>query len=347
MATIKDIATAAGVSLATVSRVINDGPKVGAATRERVKQTMAAMGYRPNANARALVTRRSASLGVVLAELRDPFFATLAHGIERVARPQNVQILMSAGSIQQDTERRAIETLLEHRCEAMVVHSKALDNDALINFAGQVPGFVLINRYIPEIAHRCVWHDNVAGGRTMARYIANQGHRKVAVISSKYQIEDPGQRIQGIREALAELGIELPDSCIEFSTPDQEGGETAVQNLLAKGLEFTAIMAYNDAMASGAMSTLLDHNIDVPNAVSVIGYDDVLLAKYCRPKLTTLRYPIEVMAMRAAELALRYAAGERPEPGITFKYAATVVKRESVIKFQRNSTGATHASRDR
>lgn len=331
MATIKDIAKAAGVSLATVSRVINNGPKVGEATRERIKKIMEEMGYRPNANARALVTKRSASLGVVLAELQDPFFATLAHGIELVARSKNVQILMSSGSIEKATELKAIETLLEHRCEAMVVHSKALDDKTLIEFASQVPGFVLINRYIPEIGNRCVWLDNVTGGQTMARYIIGQGHRNVAIISSKYQIEDPKARIDGIRKELKDSGISLPDSHIEFSTPDQEGGEAATQNLLAKGKEFTAILAYNDAMASGAMTVLQDHNIDVPNAVSVIGYDDVLLAKYCRPKLTTLRYPIEVMAMRAAELALRYAAGEKPEAEITFKYAPTIVKRESVV----------------
>jgi LacI family transcriptional regulator len=335
MATIKDIAKAAGVSLATVSRVVNNGPKVGEATRIRVKKIMEEMSYRPNANARALVTKRSASLGVILAELQDPFFAALAHGIELVTRPLNVQILMSAGSIEKATEQRAIETLLEHRCEAMVVHSKALDDQTLIDFASQVPGFVLINRYVPQIGNRCVWLDNVAGGRAMAKYIVGQGHRNIAVISSKYQIEDPAHRIQGIREELAEAGIALPDSNIEFSTPDQDGGETAVQNLLAKGKQFTAIMAYNDAMASGAMTVLQDHDIDVPNAVSIIGYDDVLLAKYCRPKLTTLRYPIEVMAMRAAELAMRYAAGEKPEPGATFKYTPTIVKRDSVIKVER------------
>jgi LacI family transcriptional regulator len=332
MATIKDIANAAGVSLATVSRVINDGPKVGEATRKRIKQLMDEMGYRPNANARALVTKRSASLGVVLAELADPFFATLAHGVENTTRKKNVQILMSSGSIEKKTELRAIETLLEHRCEAMVIHSKALDDETLIEFANQVPGFVLVNRYVPEIANRCVWLDNVAGGRIMAKYIVSQGHQKLAVISSKYQIEDPAQRLQGIRQELEQAGLELPDARIEYSTPDQEGGENAVQNLLAKGIDFTAVLAYNDAMASGAMTVLQDHGIDVPNAVSVIGYDDVLLAKYCRPKLTTLRYPIEVMAMRAAELALRYAAGEKPEAGITFKYTPTVVKRESVTR---------------
>lgn len=332
MATIKDIAQAAGVSLATVSRVINNGPKVGEQTRQRVKKIMQEMGYRPNANARALVTQRSASLGVVIAELHDPFFAMLAHGVESVTRRNNVQILLSAGSIEKETELRAIDTLLEHRVEAMVVHSKALEDDTLIDLASQIPGFVLINRYIPEIGNRCVWLDNVAGGRIMAEYAFRQGHRNVAVVSSHYQIDDPKQRIEGIRQAAEEAGITIADSMIEYSTPDQEGGELATQNLLATGSDFTAILAYNDAMASGAMAILQDHGIDVPDKVSVMGYDDVLLAKYCRPKLTTLRYPIEMMAAKAAELALKYAAGQVPEEGLTFKYTPTIVKRDSMVR---------------
>ena len=332
MATIKDIAQAAGVSLATVSRVINDGPKVGKETRKRVKRIMEEMGYRPNANARALVTKRSASLGVVLAELHDPFFAMLAHGVETVTRKNNVQILLSAGSIEQDTERRAIEILCEHRVEAMVVHSKALDDQTLIDFAKQIPGFVLINRYIPEIANRCVWLDNVTGGRLMAEYAIGQGHKSLAVISSQYRIDDPNHRLQGIREAMKAAGIDLPESMIEYASPDQEGGELAMQNLLATGAKFTSVLAYNDAMASGAMTMLQDHGISVPDDVSVVGYDDVLLAKYCRPKLTTLRYPIEMMAAKAAELALKYASGIQPEEGLTFKYTPTIVKRDSLTR---------------
>ncbi|MCP8900956.1 LacI family DNA-binding transcriptional regulator [Gilvimarinus xylanilyticus] len=331
MATIKDIADVAGVSLATVSRVINNGPKVGDATRERVKKVMEELGYRPNANARALVTRKSASLGVVIAELLDPFFATLAHGIDAVARRQNVQILMSAGSIEKQTELKAIDTLLQHRCEAMVVHSKALDDKTLVEFAAQVPGFVLINRYIEDIGHRCVWLDNVAGGQTMARHMLSQGHKKFVVVSSKYQIDDPIQRLSGIRKELALSDIELPESHIEFSTPDQEGGEIAMRNLLARGIEFTAVLAYNDAMASGAMTLLQDHDVNVPTDVSIIGYDDVLLAKYCRPKLTTLHYPVEMMATKAADLALAYARGDVPDPSVTYKYTPTLVKRDSVM----------------
>ena len=332
MATIKDIANAAGVSLATVSRVINNGPKVGDATRARIKEIMKEMGYRPNANARALVTQRNPSLGVVLAELSDPFFATLAHGIESVARKKDIQVLLSSGSIQAKTEMKAIDTLMEHRCEAMVVHSKALSDDVLVEYAQEIPGFVLINRYIEAIADRCVWLDNYAGGNSIAKHLLSLGHKKIAMISSQYQIDDPILRLKGVEDELNAAGITIEKAAIELATPDQEGGEAAMQNLLSKGIEFTAVVAYNDAMAAGAMSMLLDHGVQVPAEVSVIGFDDVILARYCRPKLTTLKYPIEMMGIKAAELAISLAAKKPLEETAvaTHKYTPTIVKRESV-----------------
>jgi LacI family transcriptional regulator len=330
MATMKEIADVAGVSQATVSRVINDGPKVGHATRQRVKDIIRELNYRPNANARALATNRSDTVGVVVADLYEPFFAALAHSVDIVARKNGTQILISGGTFGEQAERKAIDTLLGHRCDAMVVHSKTLANQELIDLAAAVPGFVLINRFIPEIAGRCVWLDNRAGGKLMADYMIRQGHRKFAVISSDFPIEDPVHRIEGIRQALSAANIELPEMNIEYGEPNQEGGELAIQNLMSKGADFTAVLAYNDAMASGAMSTLMDHDLSVPEQVSVIGYDDIILAKYCRPKLTTLRYPIELMASKATELALQYAQGILPPKDTTFKFQPTIVKRGSV-----------------
>lgn len=332
MITIKDIAEAANVSPATVSRVINDGPKVGPKTREHVKKIMQQMGYRPNINARALVTQKSTSLGVVLAELMDPFFAAYADSIEKIARQANTQLLMSAGSTSAETELKAIETLLNHRVKAMVVHAKFLDDDTLIELSKQAPGFVLINRYIERIKHRCVWLDNYAGGRIMAEHLIKQGHRKIAVITSDFDIEDPKDRLKGMRDALNEHGIELPESLIVRAAPYQDGGEIAMRQLLAAGADFTGVLAYCDAMALGAMNTLYDHDINVPNDVSIIGFDDVMLAQFCRPKLTTMHYPIEIMATRAADLALAYAQGQEPVTQDTFKYLPTIASRNSVAR---------------
>lgn len=332
MPTIKDVAAAAGVSVATVSRVVNNGPKVGETLRERVRQVMDELGYRPNANARALVTQRSKTIGVVLSELTDPFFASLAGGVGQVARESGLQMLISSGYVEEDTERKAIETLLEQRCEAIIVHAKSLSDEELIAFANQAPGLIFINRCIPTIQHRCVWLDNTTGGELAARYLYNLGHRQFAAITSNYDIEDPTLRIEGIQRALQELNCPPESLAIEYGDPNETGGEQAAQNLLARGINMTAILVYNDAMASGVMSVLADNGLRIPEDISVTGFDDVLLARYLRPKLTTLRYPIELMAIEASRMALLGAkdpkALQKKYPQGR-KYTPTLVKRYS------------------
>lgn len=330
MATIRDIAKAANVSVATVSRVANSGPKVGAETRARVLHLMSEMGYRPNANARALVTRKSVSIGLVVAQLDDPFFASLAAGVDRIARRHNRQLLLSTGMVEAETEREALELLLERRCESIVLHSKSIPDDDLVAYARATPGLVLINRNVEAISERCVWLDNNAGGAIAANYLADMGHHRLACITSEYHIEDPLQRMRGFANALESRGLELPAAMIEYGEPNQEGGEAAVRNLLAKGCSFSALFAYNDSMASGAISTLIDNGLRVPEDVSVIGFDDVLLARYQRPKLTTLRYPIDLMAASAAELAVQLAQGEAAQEISPRKYLPSLVKRQTV-----------------
>ena len=330
MTTIKDIANAAGVSIATVSRVINDGPKVGSETRRRVRQVVQDLGYRPNAAARALVTKDNLSIGVVVPELSDPFYAALAHGIESVCKTRNLQFLLSSSAFSAEGEEQAIKMLVEHRCQAIVVHSQMLDAEALLKYRDIVPGLVLINRYIPDIAHQCVWLDNELGGRIMAQFMLSHGHRQFAAVMSNRGIDDPVARLKGIRDKLRDTKIDLADSAIEFAPPDQEGGEAAMQSLIAAGGEFSAVLCYNDAMAVGAISTLRDHGLDVPADVSVIGFDNLTLAKYCYPKLTTLSFPIEIMAAKAAELALQLLSSDSDDLDRTYKFSPALIERDSV-----------------
>ena len=332
MATIKDVARIAGVSVATVSRVVNDGPKVGDKTRRRVRKIMNELGYVPNANARALVTRKTAVVGVVVAEIMDPFFALLAHGVEDAVRNQRGQVLLSAGACNEEEERRAIATLLEHRCDAMVVHSKYLSDEELIAYANQVSGFVVINRYIHAISERCVWLDNLKAGQTMANYMLDEcGHKDIAVLTSHLHINDPKDRLEGVLSVYQSAGINVDNDRIIAEAPDMEGGERGARELLGK--QYTALLCYNDAMAAGAMTILFEQGFRVPEDISIIGFDDILLSRYCRPKLTTLSYPIEDMAAHAASLALTLAKQEESDEFdqiLKGLYDATLVKRESV-----------------
>jgi LacI family transcriptional regulator len=331
MTTIKDVARIAGVSIASVSRVINNGPKVSQATIKKVNQVMQEIGYTPNANARALVTRKSITIGVVIPELSDPFFASLASGVDKVARDNAMQLLLSTAGQSAASERAAINLLLERRCQTIVMHSKKLPDSELISLSKQVPGLVLINRYIAAIKHKCIWLDNTAGGKIAARYFLTLQHHNIACISSKYQIEDPTLRLNGFATTLAEAGAPIDPQLITYALPDQQGGEAAAQRLIASGLPFSAIFVYNDAMAIGAISTLEDNGYSVPGDVSVIGFDDVLIARYSRPRLTTLHYPIEEMAQQAAQLALNCVNDDAitAPHSDSHSYLPRLVKRES------------------
>lgn len=330
MATIKDVARVAGVSVASVSRVLNNGPKVSKATIEKVTKVMQALNYSPNANARALVTQKSSTLGVVIPDLVDPFFASLAHGIDQVARQKKMQLLLSTGLVTAETEMQAINLLIERQCDVMVVHSKKLSDEVLIDLADKVPGLVLIDRYIEELAHRCVWLDNLEGGRIAARHLLALEHQHFACITSKHQIDDPLLRLQGFQSELASAGTAIEEGLIEYGEPTLQGGEIATQKLLASGKQFSALFVYNDAMAIGAISTLEDNGFKVPLDISVLGFDDVLLSRYSRPKLSTLNYPVEEMAMQAANIALDLTVkGSEINESKNYKHIPRLIKRES------------------
>lgn len=335
MSTIKDVAREAGVSIATVSRVVNNGSKVGDKTRARVLKIMAEIGYTPNANARALVTQKSSTIGVVIPDLTDPFFASLANGVDHIARQHKMQLLLSTGLISAKSELQAINILLERRCDVIVVHSKKIASEDLITLAKKIPGLVLIDRFIKEISHRCVWLDNEEGGRIAARHLMSLAHKNIACISSRYEIDDPLMRLKGFSDELKAVGLTPDADLIEYNEPNLQGGEIATQKILAKGKPFSAIFVYNDAMAIGAISTLEDNGFKVPSDISVIGFDDVLLSRYSRPKLTTLHYPIEKMAQKATLLALQLTRNNAIDSEKEYKYIPQLVKRESTAAFKK------------
>jgi len=147
-----------------------------------------------------------------------------------------------------------------------------------------------------------------------------------------HEISDSSDRLQGYKDALNENSIDVNDNFIAFSSPNEEGGEQAMMSLLERNREITAIACYNDSMAAGAMSVLYDNDIKIPTEISIIGFDDLLIARYLHPKLTTIRYPLHTMAKQAAELALRLAKGEEPPANLINIFTPTLTKRYSVNK---------------
>lgn len=331
MATIKDVAKEAGVSVATVSRVTNNSPKASAASIASVTAAMKKLGYRPNANARALVSQSTKTVGVLVSDVSDPFFGTLVKAVDDVAHQHGKHILIGNGYHNAEEERQAIELLINSRCDALVIHSKALPDEELIRYAQEVEALVYINRNIPELPGRCISLDNYKGAYLATEQLIRHGHTNIACISSSHQIEDVDQRLAGYLEALKANNIEFSKSYIEYGEPDSDGGEKAMTNLLTKSLPITAIVAYNDNMAAGALSVLEENQFELPSQMSIIGFDDALIAKYLYPRLTTIRYPIKMMAEKAAQIAISLSNNETIDTDLLV-YSPTLVQRNSVAR---------------
>ncbi|WP_459581321.1 LacI family DNA-binding transcriptional regulator, partial [Dickeya oryzae] len=224
MITIRDVARQAGVSIATVSRVLNNNSAVTQQTRDLVLQTVEQLGYRPNANAQALASQVSDTIGVVVMDVSDPFFGAMVKAVDTVAQRLQKHVLINNSYHQEEKERHAIEVLIRQRCNALIVHAKALSDEELAGFMDQVPGMVLINRVLPNYAHRCVCLDNISGAMMATRMLLQQGHQRIGYLRSSHPIEDVTERLTGWRQALQEHGIEPPDEWIAAGEPDLQGG---------------------------------------------------------------------------------------------------------------------------
>lgn len=342
MVTIKDVAKLAGVSVATVSRVLNQHPSFYAEsnhpatsrqqkTRQAVLNAVQQLGYYPNGNAQALVSQSSGTVGVVVTDVSDAFFAILVKSVEQVATEFGKNILIGIGYHNAERERRAIDMLLTKRCDCLVVHSKALDEKTLQQYLQQVAGMVIINRVIEGFETRCIDLDNQKGTFIATQTLIDAGHKHIGYIGSTHLISDQLERKQGYLQALKQYQLPIVAQAITEASPDFEGGEQAMIKLLSYNNNLTAVVAYNDSMAAGALSVLNENNIKLPQQFSLIGFDDMPIARYLIPKLTTIRYPIDLMADYATRLALSLVDKKVEQP-INRQFNPTLVRRFSVAE---------------
>lgn len=334
MITIRDVAKQAGVSVATVSRVLNNA-SCSQKARLAVESAVQKLGYSPNANAQALALQNTDTIGVVVTDVADSFFAILVKAVDQVATEYGKTILIGIGYHHAEKERNAIETLLRKRCSCLVVHSKALSDEELKSYLDSVPGMVIINRTILGYEHRCVSLDNERGTFLATEALILLGHKRIGYIGSNHLIKDEEERKRGYLTALSQYGLPIIANATMQNTPDFEGGEAAMVDLLSYHSDLTAIVAYNDNMAAGALSVLLENNIQVPREFSLIGFDDMPISRHLIPKLTTIRYPIDLMANYAAKLALSLV-NDQIETPVHTQFNPTIVRRFSTDRYHKS-----------
>ena len=330
MPTIRDVSQLAKVSQATVSRVLNGTVPVSPAKRAAVQAAIAQLGYRPNAFARSLATNRSRAIGALVSELSSAAYGDIIRGIESVVEECGLHMVVSSGHARSEAERRSFAFLKERRTDALIVQVDATSDDELEVWVRQsgLP-VVVVGRHIEAIAERCIYLDNVAGGALATRHLLERGHRRIAHIAGLMRITDARDRLTGYRQALAENDLPFEESLVAEGGFVEDGGYRAMRQLLERDAGFTAVFAANDQSAAGALKALRQAGLRVPDDVSLIGFDDLFIAHYLFPALTTVIQPFAEMGQAAAWLALT-ALGIDEEKEVTRRFDPALVERDSV-----------------
>jgi LacI family transcriptional regulator len=305
MATIYDVCSIAEVSMATVSRVINGNPNVREKTRLKVKAAMAELEYKPNSIAQSLASRRSNSVGVLVSELYGPVYGPMMSGIEEELRKAGKHVFIATGHSDEEREKESIEFLISRNCDALIMHVEAVTDSYLIELQKEQTPIVLLNRNVPELPDNCINLKNIHGGYLATKCLLDNGHRDIGYIAGPLWKSDAQERLQGHKNALAEYDIKLDDSLLFEGNFDEKSGMNGLQYFIDNKLKFTGLVCANDEMAAGALDKARDKQISVPNDLSIIGYDDINLAYFLHPKLTTIRYPVKEMGKMAARWVIK------------------------------------------
>ena len=305
MATIYEVSSLAGVSLATVSRVINNNTRVSDKTRQKVESAMQELGYRPNSIAQSLASNCTNSVGILVSELHGPFFGQMMAGIEAELRAAGKHVIITTGHSEEDKEKEGIDFLISRNCDALIVHVEGLTDEYVIELTKGKTPIYFMSRIISGLEENCIYLDNELGGYLAAKAVIDKGHKNIAYIAGPEFKPDSQDRLAGHKRALAENNLTFNNDLYFIGDFKEPGGKEGLKKFLSEGLSFTALVCANDEMASGAMTYAREHDFALPQDLSIIGFDNIIFSRHIYPKLTTIDNPVYEMGHMAAKLVLK------------------------------------------
>lgn len=314
--TIKDLAQLAGVSHSTVSRALRGHPAIAEATVARIRRLAEEQGYRVSAAARSLKTSRSQAIGIILSYIDDPYFSRVLEGVEDTVQPQGYSLLVAASHHNVEREQAAVSAMMEHRVDGVILCTPPfrVENSRQMQ-GGGLPLVVVNNQGVDGYAYS-VDHDDEQGARQVVRHLVQQGHRRLAYLGNALSGLTNRKRSAGFRAELKAAGLAVRPEWV-YDGPDgrPEGGYAGARYFLALSQRPSAIVCFNDMMAIGLMRGLQEAGLSIPGDLAVSGFDDIDLAAYLTPPLTTYNQPRYALGVEAARLMLRLLSvqpGETP-----------------------------------
>lgn len=313
MATIKDVAERAEVSTATVSHVINQTRFVSPELEARVREAIESLDYQPNAVARSLRGKRTRTLGMIIPDSSNPFFAEVARGIEDLCFDLGYNVILCNSDGDPSKEEAYISLLTEKRVDGIAFVAAGGTIDHISQLLDRKIPVVVVDREIKGLKADCVLTDNLDGGYQATAHLLALGHRRIGCILGPSDLTPSADRVTGYRQAMAETGLEPPDEWLRRGDFRCQSGYDAMRGFLALPEQPTAVFACNDLMAIGALCAIREAGLRVPDDVALVGFDDIALASFTTPRLTTIAQPKQEMGRLAAELLVdRIQNKERP-----------------------------------
>lgn len=335
MSTIVDVCKLAGVSKTTVSRVINGTGQVKKSTQNAVKAAMEQLGYRPNSLAQALARNETNSIGLVISDYEGVYFGTLLKQASASAELAHKELIVTDGHDDSEREYEAILRLQDRRCDAIVLYSRKMSMEQLQKLKQQltVP-LVLINRELTDPIFHTVTFDQAGAVRTMINHLISYGHRKIACITGPLNTPTSQARFAAYQDTLKQYAIPFNPNLVKNANYGIQDGYDACQELIENNIPFSAVFAFNDDMALGALKALTDAGIRVPEQVSIAGIDNNPMTRFSQPSISTIDLPVKEATNHAIQIALKLAQGKTCP--FSSQYKGTLIQRDSILPFNSN-----------
>ncbi len=312
--TMREVAERAGVSVTTVSHVINNSRPVNPQTRDRVEEAMQALGYQPNVLARSLRRGVTHTIGIILPDNSNPYFAEVVRGIEDASFDQGYSVILCNSDNDLEKEHHYTNVLVEKQVDGIIFVAAGLSAENIIALQKRGVPLVLVDRQVPDVRVDNVLADNQHGGWLATNHLIELDHRVIGCIAGPKGVRLSSERINGYRQALESAHLSVkPDLIVEGNFQYQSGYEGA-KELFSQEHFPTAIFACNDLMAIGAYRFAHENNLKIPEQISIVGFDDVRLSAFINPPLTTIHQSKHKMGSRAAELLMERIADQELEP---------------------------------
>jgi LacI family transcriptional regulator len=286
--TIKDVAAQAGVSYQTVSRVINNKGEISPGTKQRVLEVIQALNYRPSRVARGLVTQRTNTVGLIISDITNPFFPEFARGVQDMARAKDYNVFLCNTDESPTEDIYALHSLTTQAVDGIILFAYHLSDDELKDFADNYRPIVLINRIFDHPNVSRIMVDNHHGAKLAVDHLVEQGHTAIGMLVGRDWMSDTVRRVNGFRDALTTHAVPVTEHLIVTGSPTLTSGYESARRLLTENSQVSAIFAYNDLMALGAVRACKDLGRQVPADCAIVGFDDIQLAGMVTPSLTSV-----------------------------------------------------------